>query len=136
VFFELYEGNRLVYAIFFATKHERGCGKMKEAIWKIAPFGDFEFRGSRTGQIALGLGTADLHPLKRELVDTFHSRGWIGVAELERWIQTDATNYCGKHLKGALRELEEEGLLSVDPTSRTRARTYPAGTRLAFVMSA
>ena len=45
VHFELYEGNRHVYTIFFGTKHLEGCNKMKQAIWKVAPFGDFKIPG-------------------------------------------------------------------------------------------
>jgi three-Cys-motif partner protein len=52
---DLYEGSRLVYAIFFATKHPTGCDKMKQAIWKVAPFGDFAFHGTKSGQLTLGL---------------------------------------------------------------------------------
>ena len=47
--FELYEGEQLVYAIFFGTKSLDGCDKMKQAIWTVAPFGDFMFRGSQLG---------------------------------------------------------------------------------------
>src|SRR5262249_50394084 len=39
--FELFAGDRLKYAIFFGTKHPRGADKMKQAIWRIAPTGDF-----------------------------------------------------------------------------------------------
>ena len=45
--FELYKGEQLVYAIFFGTKSLEGCDKMKQAIWKVAPFGDFKFRGNQ-----------------------------------------------------------------------------------------
>ena len=51
VHFELYEGERLIYAIFFGTKSLDGCDKMKQAIWKVAPFGDYRFRGSQLGQL-------------------------------------------------------------------------------------
>ena len=37
VSFELYEGEQLVYAIFFATKFLEGCDKMKKAIWRSPP---------------------------------------------------------------------------------------------------
>jgi len=39
VHFELYAANRLIYAVFFATQSTKGCDRMKQAIWKIAPFG-------------------------------------------------------------------------------------------------
>ncbi len=51
--FDLYEGSRLVYAIFFATRHWKGADRMKAAIWKVAPFGDFTFRGTRSTQLTL-----------------------------------------------------------------------------------
>ena len=43
--FDLHEKSELVYSIFFGTQHPEGCDKMKEAIWKVDPFGDFKFRG-------------------------------------------------------------------------------------------
>ena len=49
--FELYEGRRLIYAIFFGTSNLLGSDKMKQAIWKVAPFGDYRFFGSRIGQL-------------------------------------------------------------------------------------
>ncbi len=59
VHFDLYEGNRLVYAIFFATRHLKGCDLMKKAIWKVAPSGDFAFRGARNDQLVLGVDNPD-----------------------------------------------------------------------------
>ena len=47
VHFELYEGQQLVYAIFFGTQDLKGCDKMKQAIWKVDPFGSFRFRGGQ-----------------------------------------------------------------------------------------
>ena len=45
--FELYERQRLQYAIFFGTGDTKGCDKMKQAIWKVAPFGNYRFFGVR-----------------------------------------------------------------------------------------
>jgi three-Cys-motif partner protein len=53
VHFELYQRDRLVYAIFFGTQNLKGSDRMKQAIWKVAPFGDFAFRGTRSGQLGL-----------------------------------------------------------------------------------
>lgn len=67
VWFELFEGNRHVYTIFFATQHHVGCNRMKQAIWKAAPDGDFAFRGSRSGQLSLmqWLAQVDRKPSER-----------------------------------------------------------------------
>ncbi len=42
--FDLYEGSSLVYALFFATKNDLGCDRMKQAMWKVAPFGAYSFK--------------------------------------------------------------------------------------------
>ena len=51
--FELFNAGRLIYAVYFATHNVKGSDRVKEAIWKIAPFGDFAFHGSRSGQLVL-----------------------------------------------------------------------------------
>jgi three-Cys-motif partner protein len=63
VHFELYDGNSLVYAVFFATKHPTGCDNMKEAIWKIDPASGVAFRSSHADTV--GLFDGDLTRLKR-----------------------------------------------------------------------
>lgn len=63
VHFHLFAGSRLKYSIFFGTRHTKGSDRMKKAIWKVAPWGDFAFRGGRQDQmILLGLDTPDLLP--------------------------------------------------------------------------
>jgi three-Cys-motif partner protein len=46
IHFDIFDGGRLKYSIFFASQHEVGADRMKAAIWKVAPGGDFAFRGS------------------------------------------------------------------------------------------
>ena len=59
---------RLVYyAIFFATKSLDGCDKMKQAIWKIAPFGGFKFKSGLLNQLTLGEVAVDFGLLERAL---------------------------------------------------------------------
>ncbi len=65
--FELFEEGRLVYAIFFGTKHLEGCDKMKQAIWKVAPMGDFRFRSNHIGQQILGGDVVDWSLLRNPL---------------------------------------------------------------------
>ena len=67
VHLELYEGNRLVYAIFFGTQHWKGADIMKRAIWKVAPFGDYSFRGTHSNQLTLGLDSTDYTHLGEQI---------------------------------------------------------------------
>ena len=46
-YFELRDKNsRIVYYLFFATNNALGHLKMKEAMWKVDPLGDFTFSDS------------------------------------------------------------------------------------------
>ncbi len=130
--FELYQGGRLVYAIFFGTKHLLGCDRMKQAIWKVAPFGDYAFRGTRTAQLGLDLDAVDPAALANELAAAFKSGELIRVEEAKQFAQSDLTDYHSGHLKKALVHLETSGRIEIKAGSRKRARTFPDGTRFRF----
>lgn len=131
--FEMYEGQRLVYAIFFGTHSLKGCDKMKQAIWKVAP-GDFAFRGTRSGQLALDLGAYDFEPLKVALRRKFQGRGFVTIKDVEEFVMSDETDYHSSQFKtNALVPMEKAGEIDVDPTTRQRRLKYPAGTKLRFL---
>jgi three-Cys-motif partner protein len=132
IHFELYDRGTLVYAIFFATKHVLGCDKMKTAIWKADPRSGFAFVGGHD-PMAGELFGRDLGPLKRELQEAFAGPEWHSIEALQEWIMTDVTDYHSGQLKSALRELESDGVLVRDPTSRGRARQYPSGCRIRLI---
>jgi len=60
----------------FGTHHHTGCDRMKQAIWKVAPFGDFAFRASRSGQLPLHLENPDFRPRKAALQAEFRPDGF------------------------------------------------------------
>lgn len=127
--FELYQGQRLVYAIFFATQHHRGCDKMKQAIWKVIPFGDFAFRAASPGQLTMNLASADFRLLQQSLLAAFAGKGWINIEEVELFVSSDRTPFHSSQLrKCGLVPLEDSGHLMVDPATRKRKHTYPPGT--------
>ncbi|HEU4386651.1 MAG TPA: three-Cys-motif partner protein TcmP [Blastocatellia bacterium] len=132
--FEMYEGQRLVYAIFFGTHGLKGCDRMKQAIWKVAPFGDFAFKGSRSGQLSLELKFSDFGPLKRALRQEFHDKGWVRIKEVSDFVASDHTDYHTNQFKAnALVPMEEANEIEVDETSRKMKRRYPDGTKLRFL---
>jgi three-Cys-motif partner protein len=132
--FDLYEGNQLVYAIFFATQHWLGADRMKQAIWKVAPFGDFSFRGTHSNQLTLGLETVD-HPLLRKaLQDRFRGQGFVTIEQVAEFVGSDQTDfYTGQLKKPVLVPMEKEKLIEVDPKTRKKQRTFPPGTKLRFL---
>lgn len=134
VHFDMYEGQRLVYAIFFGTQNPKGCDKMKEAIWKVVPSGDFAFKGTRSGQLALDLGAYDFEPLRVALRLKFRGRGWVTISDVEHFVASDETYYHSSQIRtNALVPMEDAGQIEVDETTRKRKRKYPDGTKLRFV---
>jgi three-Cys-motif partner protein len=134
VHFELYEGQRLVYAIFFGTQHLLGTDRMKQAIWKVAPFGDFAFHGTHSSQLTLGIAAPDFEPLKSRLIQEFKGKGWIGIEEIEEFVGSDQTDYYVAQLrKGALVALESAGKIEIKEGTRKRKSSYPPGTELRFL---
>ena len=133
--FELYEGNELVYAIFFGTSDLEGCDKMKQAIWKVAPFGDYRFRGSKLDQLTLLPDEMiDFTTLANTLHDEFRSKGWMKIDEVIDFAKSDATEFHSGHLKlRTLKPMEERGEIEVDPDTRKSKGRYPDGTILRFV---
>ena len=133
VHFDIYSGSRLIYSIFFATRNDVGCDRMKAAIWKIAPEGTYEFRGTHGGQLALSLEPS-FEPLRMQLLDQFGDGRWYPIEAIQKFMRSDKTDYYSGQLKtNTLSPMEADGLLEVDPSSRKRAFTYPDGSRLRFV---
>lgn len=130
LYFELMEGRRLVYTIFFGTKHVLGSDRMKQAIWKVAPWGDYVFRPVTGGQLAFGIDV-DLNPLMDTVEREFRGRGWVTIEQVTAFVQSDRTIYHSGHLKrGTLIPMEDDGRVEVDDSTRNRKKTYPEGTRL------
>ena len=132
--FHLFAGNRLKYSIFFGTGHTKGSDRMKKAIWKVAPFGDFGFRGGRQDQmVLLGVATPDFQPLQRALQDHFGDKGWVTIQDVLGFVSSDETIYHDTQVrKPVLKPMEQRGLLRVDDATRPRKWTYPVGCRVRF----
>jgi three-Cys-motif partner protein len=132
--FDLYRGGRLVYALFFATQHWKGSDVMKPAMWKVAPFGDFAFRGRDGSQLLLPGAEPDYTPLRDVMRAKFRGIGWVTVETVEEFVASDETDFhTGQYKKPVLVPLERETLIEVDPASRKKARTFPDGTKLRFL---
>lgn len=133
IHFDIFDGGRLKYSIFFASQHEVGADRMKGAIWKVAPDGDFAFRGSHDPELAL-VASPDFEPLKKQLRTKFGDGKWHDMAEVISFVKSDATDYHSGQLKQkTLKPMEIAGQLEADPATRKNKRTYPDGCRLKFL---
>lgn len=137
--FELWNGNRHIYTIFFATKHPKGMDMMKQAIWKADRSGGYVFRGRTGVQLEMDIeSTVDLTPFGNEIHQVFGGRE-TNVAEIEAWAMTDATDYHSGQLRKALKLLEDAGLLtarSAIPGKVRRRRTFPDNTLVSIIPQA
>lgn len=133
VHLELYKGKQLVYAIFFGTQHWKGADRMKQAIWKVAPFGDFRFRGTHSRQLILGLDTVDYTPLREQIRAEFGERDWFDIQQIKEFVASDRTDcHTGQIRKHVLIPMEESGEIEIAERTRKRKKTFPEGTRLRF----
>ena len=130
----LHKGDRRVYSILFDTGHHKGSDRMKAAIWKVAPFGDFTFRGR--DQLTLGV-EPDYRPLREGLVQRFGHRGCVSIENVLNFVASDATDSTPGRLRDqSSSPWKQAGLIEVDPSARKRQWTYPNGCRLRFMAPA
>jgi three-Cys-motif partner protein len=131
--FDLYRGGAFQYTIFFVTKNRIGSSRMKDAIWKISPGGEYEFRGRRTDQLTLSLDAPNYDALARELAARMRTSGAQRIEQLEEWMDGDETLFRRAHLKKTLAAMERGGKLAVSRTPGTRAGAFPLGTTVRLV---
>ena len=102
--------NVLKYVLFHASNHRRGREKMKEAMWKAAPVGDFTaFERSRPDQIVLFTPEPDLSPLRSALWGEFAGEQ-VDMGKLYEWLLGGF--FLKKHLHKVLSEYRKADVLS------------------------
>ncbi len=122
---------RVVYSIFFASNHELGCDKMKQAMWRVDQTGAYQFRGRLANQFEFAFDE-NLIPLKRDLLERFGMTTPVQVRDIERFMRSDATLFHAGQYRKALREMEREGALRVVESSRNKKGDFPTDTLLEF----
>ena len=139
-YFEMRDhNNRVVYYLFFASNNPRGHLKMKEAMWKVDPIGEFKFSDATNPDQALLFAPApSITPLVNELETKFSKAGQICIEEIETFVNDD-TAYLRRHMRDALEKLEAVGKLKVRETKKNgkkrRANSFPNDALVTFVSS-
>ena len=128
--------DRTQYYLFFATNHELGHLKMKEAMWHVDPDGDFSFSDA-TDRNQLVLFEADTTSLlANQLQNQFMGKGVVTCLEVRRFVE-DMTPFLKKHMTAALRQQENCGKIAVDIVKMDGKKritgTYPDGAKLRFL---
>ena len=132
-------GNRTEYFLYFATNNTRGLSKRKQAMWKADPVGGQVFSDlTDPRQMVLLDPVPDLAPLRRSLRERFHARGWVDIADVERFVLEETPHSEAIHLRRrTLAEMERQRppLTEVrrPPAKRNRPGDYPPTTHLRFL---
>jgi three-Cys-motif partner protein len=128
--------DRVVYYLFFASNNSTGHRKMKEAMWKVDPLGEFTFSDSTDPNQQILFTNPSVAPLIAGLVSKFRGAGQLPVSRVETHVLDD-TAYLGKHMREALEQLETSGQLKVAEFKidgkKRRDGTYPKETLVTFV---
>lgn len=135
--FDVYRTERdYVYTLFFATGDSTGCARMKEAMWRVAPGGDYRFVGARKSQFsmtAFSEAFVDYTGLASDLIAKFGHNNWITLEAALEFMATDGTGFLPTHLREkALKPMEEDGRLAVERPRRGGAFIKDRGIRIMF----
>ena len=135
-YFEMRDINdRIQYYLFFASNNRLGHFKMKEAMWKVSPEGEFRF-SDKTDPNQLVLLENDPTPILGSiLIQRFQGQRTTG-ADITRFVE-DQTAFIGKHKTAALRQHEtnkqiQVELIKTDGTKR-KDKTYPDDSIITFI---
>lgn len=121
--------NRTGNYLFFCTRSLTGLRKMKEAMWKIAPLGDYRYSDLLAGQQILFELEVDVSPLAEELRREFSGRT-VPIEAVEEFTLV-STPFAASHLKKrTLAPMQREGKIS--SPNQKRKNTYPPGTLISF----
>jgi len=118
-----------VYDLFYCTREPIGLDRMKQAMWKIAPLGDFSFRDRFAGYDIIFGDTVDTRPLRADLLRQFAGQA-ITIESIVDYVIA-STPFASNHVKSlTLAEMQRQDLIS-SPNQR-RKNTYPNGTIIIF----
>ena len=131
--FELYDGDKLKYALFFATQKDQGCDKMKQAMWKVAPTGGYSFRSDTLGQLSFRSKAVDFNELERALICEFGMNKPIAIESIIEFMRSDRVLFHSGQFRSHLAGMEQASTLIVDQSRRKKRGTFPSGTVLRFV---
>jgi len=128
------EVNRIIYYLFFATNNRLGLIKMKEAFWKVDCTAGYHFSDA-TNINQLVLFEEDPSKDLPGLL-TARFQGQKTTAKVVQEYVEDNTPYLTSHMKKALRQLEDQGKISVDDCKQDGVKrikgTFPPGVVINF----
>jgi len=128
--FAMYDNRgKRVYDLFYCTRELIGLDRMKQAMWKIAPSGDFSFRDRFAGMEVIFGATVDTEPLRIGLLNQFAGQA-VTIEAITDYVIA-STPFASNHVKRlTLAEMQKQDLIS--SPNQARKNFYPNGTIIVF----
>lgn len=118
------QSRRIDYFLFFATQNLRGLERMKEAMWKVDPLGDFCFSDATDPNTLTLFGDEpNLSALESYLI-RLASEALTPVETLYQRTLTE-TAFLKKHARQVLKALEHTDRLQIRSEGQRRRHTFP-----------
>lgn len=128
-FFMRNKTGNVSYALIHATSHQTAFKRMKDAMWKVDPGGNYTF-SDRTGDSpVLFVPDPDLRPLASAIVEHFIGRSRVTAQEVRDFAALE-TSFREPHATAVLKQFEKDGTIIV--TRPKGKRQFGAGVTFDF----
>lgn len=121
------ERDRIQYYLFHASNNRVGHLKMKEAMWKVSPGGEFRYSDATDPNQLVLLEIDPIPMLKKILIQRFGGQKTTG--DQIRLFVEDETAFIGKHKTATMEQLENSKQIQVESTKlngkKRKGKTYP-----------
>ncbi|WP_197415199.1 three-Cys-motif partner protein TcmP [Mycobacterium sp. M26] len=129
-FYMVNETGNISYALIHATRSKVGLSRMKAAMWKADPGGNFRFADRMAGDLVLFEPEPNLRQLRTIILSVFAGRRGVTAEELKDFVLLQ-TSFREPHVTPLLREFEQQKLIQVNrPPGK---RQFTAGVTLDFL---
>lgn len=123
------KGGHVGSYLFFCTRDDQAYDKMKQAMWALAPGGDYRFDDRLAGQEVLFEDEANTGPLQDELAQHFAGQT-VPIQDVIDYVVTKTPFHSGQLKVRTLKPMQKAGRISSPNQKRTG--TFPDGTLIAF----
>lgn len=120
--------------LFFGTRSKLGLSKMKDSMWKVDPTYGASYRDTTDRAVEVLFQEEPDFELLRDAWRNNFGTAWCSIEQVLEFTLV-ATPFREAHVKGVLKNMEVDGTLEADESTRSKKRTYPKGTRLRFKMT-
>lgn len=116
--------------LFFCTRNTKAFDRMKQAMWKAAPGGDYSFADRFADQDVLFDDSTSTGPLQDALLERFAGKT-VTIEEVVDFVICSTPYHSGHVKRATLAPMQREGIIAGGPNQK-RVGQYPDGTLIAF----